>query len=90
LDKVSSSIVGLSIHAGRRAEEMDELKRTFNHFGHEIFYGARGAKSARGDRRIAAPRRHPPAAQREGELFETLERFYEMGLLRNSPEKENS
>jgi len=31
LDKVSSSIVGLRIHAGRRAEEMDELKRTFNH-----------------------------------------------------------
>jgi 3-hydroxyisobutyrate dehydrogenase-like beta-hydroxyacid dehydrogenase len=33
LDKVSSSIVGLRIHAARRAEEMDELKRTFNHHG---------------------------------------------------------
>jgi L-threonate 2-dehydrogenase len=33
LDKVSSSIVGLRIHAARRAEEMDELKRTFSHHG---------------------------------------------------------
>src|SRR4029077_1563842 len=29
LDKVSASIVALRIHAGRRAEEMVELKRTF-------------------------------------------------------------
>ena len=31
LDKVSSSIVGLRIHSRRRAEEMDELKRTFSY-----------------------------------------------------------
>ena len=37
LDKVSSSIIGLRIHAGRRAEEMDELKRTFNHHGMKSF-----------------------------------------------------
>jgi hypothetical protein len=37
LDKVTSSIVGLRIHAGRRAEEMDELKRTFNHHGMKSF-----------------------------------------------------
>jgi hypothetical protein len=37
IDKVSSSIVGLRIHARRRAEEMDELKRTFNHHGMESF-----------------------------------------------------
>ena len=33
MDKVSGSIIGLRIHAGRRAEEMDELKRTFNTHG---------------------------------------------------------
>ena len=37
IDKVSSSIIGLRIHAGRRAEEMDELKRTFNHHGMQSF-----------------------------------------------------
>src|SRR5918992_4928781 len=37
LDKVSSSITGLRIHAARRAEEMDELKRTFNHHGMTAF-----------------------------------------------------
>ena len=37
LDKISTSIVGLRIHAARRAEEMDELKRTFNHHGMKSF-----------------------------------------------------
>jgi 3-hydroxyisobutyrate dehydrogenase-like beta-hydroxyacid dehydrogenase len=37
LDKVSSSVVALRIHAARRAEEMDELKRTFSHHGMKSF-----------------------------------------------------
>ena len=37
LDKVTSSIVGLRIHAARRAEEMDELKRTFSYHGMKAF-----------------------------------------------------
>ncbi|HUK40504.1 MAG TPA: NAD(P)-binding domain-containing protein, partial [Candidatus Acidoferrales bacterium] len=37
LDKVNASIVALRIHAGRRAEEMDELRRTFNHHGMNSF-----------------------------------------------------
>jgi 3-hydroxyisobutyrate dehydrogenase-like beta-hydroxyacid dehydrogenase len=89
LDKVSSSIVGLSIHAGRRAEEMDELKRTFNHFGMRSFM-APAAQSVL-EAIAALPRREASASgARAGELFETLERFYDMGLLRSAPEKENS
>ena len=89
LDKVSSSIVGLSIHAGRRAEEMDELKRTFNHFGMRSFMAPAAQKVL--EAIAALPRREASTSgAREGELFETLERFYDMGLLRNAPEKENS
>ena len=89
LDKVSSSIVGLRIHAGRRAEEMDELKRTFNHFGMRSFMAPAAQKVL--DAIAALPRREASASgAREGELFEILERFYDMGLLRNAPEKENS
>jgi 3-hydroxyisobutyrate dehydrogenase-like beta-hydroxyacid dehydrogenase len=89
LDKVSSSIVGLRIHAGRRAEEMDELKRTFNHFGMRSFMAPAAQKVL--EAIAALPRREASASgAREGELFEILERFYDMGLLRNAPEKENS
>jgi 3-hydroxyisobutyrate dehydrogenase-like beta-hydroxyacid dehydrogenase len=89
LDKVSSSIVGLSIHAGRRAEEMDELKRTFNHFGMRSFMAPAAQKVL--EAIAALPRREASTSgAREGELFETLERFYDMGLLRSAPEKENS
>ena len=47
LDKVSSSIVGLQIHAGRRAEEMDELKRTFNSHGLDSFMAPAAQKVLR-------------------------------------------
>lgn len=89
LGKVASSIVGLSIHAGRRAEEMDELKRTFNHFGMRSFMAPAAQKVL--EAIAALPRREASTSgAREGELFETLERFYDMGLLRSAPEKENS
>ena len=89
LEKVSSSIVGLNIHAGRRAEEMDELKRTFDHFGMKSFMAPAAQKVL--EAIAALPRREASASgARAGDLAETLERFYEMGLLRNSPESENS
>ena len=89
LGKVASSIIGLSIHAGRRAEEMDELKRTFNHFGMRSFMAPAAQKVL--EAIAALPRREASTSgAREGELFETLERFYDMGLLRSAPEKENS
>ena len=89
LEKVSSSIVGLNIHAGRRAEEMDELKRTFDHFGMKSFMAPAAQKVL--EAIAALPRGEASASgARAGDLAETLERFYEMGLLRNSPESENS
>ena len=80
LDKVSSSIVGLQIHAGRRAEEMDELKRTFNSHGLDSFMAPAAQKVLRA---IAALNLGQPSASgvRHGELAETLELFYEKGLL---------
>lgn len=81
LDKVSSSIVGLRIHAGRRAEEMDELKRTFNHNGLESFMAPAAQKVLEA---IAALDTGRPSddGTRQGDLSETLELFYQKGLLR--------
>jgi hypothetical protein len=80
LDKVTSSIVGLRIHAGRRAEEMDELKRTFNHHGMKSFMAPAAQKVLQA---IAALDISKPSdsGAREGELLETLELFYGKGLL---------
>lgn len=84
LDKVSSSIVGLTIHAGRRAEEMDELKRTFDHFGLQSFMAPAAQKVLEA---IAALQSGQASASgaRQGELLETLELFYKKGLLQISP-----
>jgi 3-hydroxyisobutyrate dehydrogenase-like beta-hydroxyacid dehydrogenase len=81
LDKVASSIVGLRIHAGRRAEEMDELKRTFNHHGMKSFMAPAAQKVLQS---IAALDVGKPSdsGAREGELLETLELFFGKGLLR--------
>ena len=85
LDKVSSSIVGLQIHAGRRAEEMDELKRTFNSHGLDSFMAPAAQKVLRA---IAALNlsQASDSGVRHGELADTLELFYQQGLLQqNSP-----
>jgi len=81
IDKVSSSIVGLRIHAGRRAEEMDELKRTFNQHGMNSFMAPAAQKVLEA---IAAlePEKASASGARQGDLQETLELFYEKGLLR--------
>jgi 3-hydroxyisobutyrate dehydrogenase-like beta-hydroxyacid dehydrogenase len=80
LGKVTSSIVGLRIHAGRRAEEMDELKRTFNHHGMKSFMAPAAQKVLQA---IAALDVSKPSdsGAREGELLETLELFFGKGLL---------
>jgi 3-hydroxyisobutyrate dehydrogenase-like beta-hydroxyacid dehydrogenase len=80
LDKIASSVVALRIHAARRAEEMDELERTFNHHGMNAFM-APAAKSVL--QSIAGLELGKPseAGAREGELLTTLELFYEKGLL---------
>src|SRR5499426_2185360 len=81
LDKVTSSIVGLRIHAGRRAEEMDELKRTFNHHGMNSFMAPAVKKVLQS---IAALEigKASDAGAREGDLLETVELFFQKGLLR--------
>jgi 3-hydroxyisobutyrate dehydrogenase-like beta-hydroxyacid dehydrogenase len=83
LDKVASSIVGLRIHAGRRAEEMDELKRTFRHHGMK----ATMAPAVQNVLRSIAALELSKASEtgsREGDLLETLELFFNKGLLQES------
>jgi 3-hydroxyisobutyrate dehydrogenase-like beta-hydroxyacid dehydrogenase len=89
LDKVSSSIVGLRIHAGRRAEEMDELKRTFSHHGLNSFMAPAVQKVLEAIAALDAGRASDDGA-RQGDLSETLELFYQKGLLRRNREDKNS
>ena len=83
LDKVSSSIVGLQIHAARRAEEMDELNRTFHHHGMNSFMAPAAQKVLEA---IAALKLGQASASgaRPGDLQQTLELFYQKGLLQMS------
>lgn len=82
LDKVSSSIVGLRIHAGRRAEEMDELKRTFNHHGMKSFMAPAVQKVLEAIADLDV-RQLSDNGARQGELTDTLELFYQKGLLQS-------
>jgi putative dehydrogenase len=78
--KVGGSIAALPIHAGRRAEEMRELRQTFRHHGLEAVIAPATAKILE---QIAALNCGQPSETggREGELLETLELFYQRGLL---------
>src|SRR5215510_4794846 len=80
LDKVTSSIVGLRIHAGRRAEEMDELKRTFGYHGMQAFMAPAAQKVLQSIAELDVGKASA-ADGREGDLLETLELFYQKGLL---------
>jgi len=82
LDKISSSIVGLRIHAGRRAEEMDELERSFNHHNLKSYMAPAVRKVLQGIAALNVDRASDNGA-RTGDLIETLELFYEKGLLRS-------
>jgi L-threonate 2-dehydrogenase len=81
LNKVSGSIVGLRIHAARRAEEMDELKRTFNHYDMNAFMAPAVQQVLEA---IAALNTGTASASgtRDGDLTSTLKLFYQEGLLR--------
>ena len=81
IDKVSSSIVGLRIHAARRAEEMDELKRTFNQHGMNSLMAPAAQKVLQAIAALETGKASASGA-RQGDLQETLELFYEKGLLR--------
>jgi 3-hydroxyisobutyrate dehydrogenase-like beta-hydroxyacid dehydrogenase len=83
LDKVSSSIVGLRIHAGRRAEEMDELKRTFNHYGMTALMAPAVEQVLEAIASLDLNKASATGA-RDGDLMGTLQLFYEKGLLQKS------
>ena len=89
LDKISSSIVGLRIHAARRAEEMDELKRTFNHHGMRSFMAPAAQRVLEAIAALGAGQASDSGA-RQGDLLETLELFYEKGLLRTATAEKTS
>jgi 3-hydroxyisobutyrate dehydrogenase-like beta-hydroxyacid dehydrogenase len=80
LEKVSSSIVGLRIHAARRAEEMDELKRTFGHYGMTALMAPAVEQVLEAIAALDLGRESATGA-REGDLMSTLEMFYKAGLL---------
>ena len=89
LDKISTSIVGLRIHAARRAEEMDELKRTFNHHGMKSFMAPAAQKVLEAIATLGAGQASDSGV-RQGDLLETLEWFYEKGLLRTAAAEKTS
>jgi 3-hydroxyisobutyrate dehydrogenase-like beta-hydroxyacid dehydrogenase len=78
--KVGGSIAALPIHAGRRAEEMAELRETFRHNGLKAVIAPATQKILR---QIAALDCGKPSETggREGDLLETLELFFQKGLL---------
>jgi 3-hydroxyisobutyrate dehydrogenase-like beta-hydroxyacid dehydrogenase len=80
LDKVSGSIVGLRIHAGRRAEEMDELKRTFNNYDMNAFMAPAVQQVLQAIAALDAGEASASGA-RDGDLMGTLKVFYQKGLL---------
>ena len=80
LDKVTSSIVGLRIHAARRAEEMDELKRTFSHHGMKAFMAPAVQKVLLSIAELDIGKTSDTGG-REGDLLGTLEHFFQKGLL---------
>jgi len=89
LDKVSGSIIGLRIHAGRRAEEMDELRRTFNTHGLKSFM-APGAQKVLAAIAALNVGQASASGARQGDLAETLELFYQQGLLQVDSAAKNS
>jgi L-threonate 2-dehydrogenase len=80
LEKVSSSIVGLRIHAGRRAEEMDELQRTYAHYGMQSLM-APAIQQVLGSIANLDIAESSEKGARDGDLMQTLELFYQQGLL---------
>ena len=83
LEKVSSSIVGLRVHAGRRAEEMDELQRTYAHYGMQSLM-APAIQKVLGSIADLGIGESSEKGAREGDLMQTLALFYQQGLLSNS------
>jgi hypothetical protein len=89
LDKVTSSIVGLRIHAARRAEEMDELKRTFTAHGMKTFMAPAVQRVLQSIAELDIGKTSATHG-REGDLLETLELFFRRGLLQQEQKELSS
>jgi 3-hydroxyisobutyrate dehydrogenase-like beta-hydroxyacid dehydrogenase len=89
LDKVTSSIVGLRTHAARRAEEMDELKRTFGYHGMKAFMAPAAQKVLQSIAELDVGKASATGG-REGDLLETLELFFKKGLLQREQKESSS
>jgi 3-hydroxyisobutyrate dehydrogenase-like beta-hydroxyacid dehydrogenase len=89
LDKVTSSIVGLRIHAARRAEEMDELTRTFGHHGMNAFMAPAAQRVLQSIAGLDVGKASVTGG-REGDLLETLELFFKKGLLQQEQKESSS
>jgi 3-hydroxyisobutyrate dehydrogenase-like beta-hydroxyacid dehydrogenase len=89
LDKLTSSIVGLRIHAARRAEEMDELKRTFGYHGMKAFMAPAAQRVLQSIAELDVGKTSATGG-REGDLLETLELFFKKGLLQQEQKESSS
>ena len=78
--KVGQSIAALPVHAGRRAEEMDELEGTFRHHGLRSVMAPATRKVLQAIASLHAGEASE-TGERKGNLLETLELFYQRGLL---------
>jgi hypothetical protein len=80
LDKVGGSIAALTLHAGRRAEEMRELTETYRHYRLEAVIAPATRRILE---EIAALDLAQPSESgaREGDLLQALELFAQRGLL---------
>jgi len=79
--KVGRNIAALPVHAGRRAEEMDELERTFRHYGLKTDM----APATQNVLKTIATLNLGQATEdgtRQGTLLEALELFFDKGLLK--------
>lgn len=78
--KVSDSIAGLPVHAGRRAEEMAELARTYRYYGLKAVMAPATERLLKAIAALDAGRASE-VGERKGDLLGALEIFLEKGLL---------
>ena len=81
VSNVGRSIAALPVHAGSRAEEMDELEQTFQHYGlkSEMAPATRKVLNAIAALNIG---KASEDGTRRGTLVETLQMFVDNGLLK--------
>jgi len=84
--KIGQTIAALPLHAGRRAEEMAELRQTFRHHGLRPLVTPSVEKILKAIGALKAGKASETGA-REGSLIETIELLFQAGLLQESEKK---